>query len=105
MRRLFKVMMIALAGLGILYGMLCAALYTAMRQPPERFGAIMTKVPDIAFLLFPFETFWMSARAGHLRVGDTAPDFELSAVDHSRFVRLSSESRSKPVVLIFGSYT
>jgi len=105
MRRLFKVMMIGLAGLVILYGMLCAALYTAMRQPPERFGAIMTKVPDIAFLLFPFETFWMSARTGHLRVGDAAPDFELATVDHSRFVRLSSESRSKPVVLIFGSYT
>jgi peroxiredoxin len=38
-------------------------------------------------------------------VGDAAPDFELATVDHSRFVRLSSESRSKPVVLIFGSYT
>jgi hypothetical protein len=103
--RLLKFMMIGFAGLALLYGALCAALYSAMRQTPERFGAIMTKVPDIAFLLFPFETFWMSARSGHLKVGDLAPDFELSTVDRSHLVKLSSEYQSKPVVLIFGSYT
>jgi hypothetical protein len=103
--RPFKVILICLAGIGLLYFTLCAAIYAAMRQPPERFGAIMTKVPDLAFLVLPFESFWMSARAGHLRVGDAAPDFELSAVDRSRLVKLSSEYQSKPVVLIFGSYT
>jgi hypothetical protein len=103
--RCFKVTITGLAGFALLYGTLCAALYIAMRQPPERFGAIMTKVPDIAFLLFPFETFWMSARAGRLGVGDTAPDFDLATIDHSRFVKLSSEYAAKPVVLIFGSYT
>ncbi len=103
--RPFKVILICLVGLGLLYVTLCAAIYAAMRQPPERFGAIMKKVPDIAFLALPFESFWMSARAGHLRVGDTAPNFELSTVDRSRLVKLSSEYQSKPVVLIFGSYT
>jgi hypothetical protein len=103
--RLFKILVVGLAGFGLLYGTLCAALYSAMRQTPERFGAIMTRVPDIAFLLFPFETFWMSARAGHLKAGDLAPDFKLSTVDRSQLVRLSSEYQSRPVVLIFGSYT
>ena len=103
--RLFKVIVVCLAGIVLLYGALCAALYTAMRQAPERFGAIMTKVPDIAFLVLPFESFWMSARAGHLKVGDAAPDFELSTVDRSGVVKLSSEYPTKPVVLIFGSYT
>lgn len=76
-----------------------------MWQPPERFGAIMAHVPNAAFLVLPFETFWMSARAGSLKPGDSAPDFELPTLDHSHNVRLSAEYRSKPVVLIFGSYT
>src|SRR5260221_8052658 len=94
-----------LLGLVLLYAILCAGLYAAMRQPPERFGAIMSKAPEVAFLVLPFRPFWMMARAGHLRVGDAAPDFELPTVDRSRTVKLSSEYRSKPVVLIFGSYT
>jgi hypothetical protein len=93
------------AGLGLLYGVLCLTLFSAMRQTPERFGAIMSKVPDVAFLIFPLESFWMVARAGHLKVGDAAPDFELPTVDHTRRVKLSSQYRSRPVVLIFGSYT
>jgi hypothetical protein len=36
----------ALAGLGLLYGILCVALFSAMRQTPERFAAIMSKVPE-----------------------------------------------------------
>ncbi|WP_180540961.1 hypothetical protein [Nevskia soli] len=103
--RFFKVILICLAGVGLLYVALCAAIYTAMRQPPERFGAIMTKVPDVAFLILPFESLWMSARAGQLRVGDAAPDFDLAALDRSRSVKLSSEYPVEPVVLIFGSYT
>jgi len=76
-----------------------------MCQPPERFGAIMSHVPDFAFMILPFRPFWMSARAGSLRVGDAAPDFELPTIDHQHSVKLSSEYQSKPVVLIFGSYT
>jgi len=92
--------------LAIVYGVLCAALYAAMRQPPERFGAIMARVPgSVAFLVLPFETLWMPARAGNLKAGDPAPDFELPTLDHSRTVKLSAEYRTRPVALIFGSYT
>ena len=101
-----KLIGIALAGLVVLYAILCAGLYAAMRQPPERFGAIMKYVPEsVAFMVLPFRPFWMVARAGNLNVGDAAPDFVLPAVDHSHVVSLSSEYRTKPVVLVFGSYT
>ena len=101
-----KVIGFTLVGLVILYGILCAGLYAAMRQPPERFGAIMKHVPGaVAFMVLPFRPFWTVARAGNLNVGDAAPDFVLPVVDHSRAVSLSSECRTKPVVLVFGSYT
>jgi hypothetical protein len=103
--RLLKYFAVGLLGLAVLYGLVCGGIYTAMCQPPERFGAIMSHVPDVAFLILPFRPFWMSARAGNLQVGDAAPDFELPTLDHNRIVRLSSEYQSKPVVLIFGSYT
>jgi hypothetical protein len=77
----------------------------AMHQPPEAFGRVMTHVGPVPFLLFPFETMWKSARAGHLHIGDQAPDFTLPMLDHSGSVTLSSLRGSKPVVLIFGSYT
>ena len=100
-----KIIVLVLAGLAVLYGILCAGLYAAMRQPPERFGAIMTRVPDAAFLILPFRPLWLNARAGYLQVGDAAPDFDLPTLDRSHNIRLSSEYRMKPVVLIFGSYT
>ena len=37
--------------------------------------------------------------------GKTAPDFKLKSLDGKRTVRLSSFSGTKPVALIFGSYT
>jgi hypothetical protein len=100
-----KILGLTLAGLVMFYGVLCASLYAAMRQSPERFGAIMSKVPGIAFMVLPFKPFWMSARAGVLKPGDMAPDFELPTLDHKSSVRLSSAYGTKPVVLIFGSYT
>lgn len=100
-----KIIVLGLAGLALVYAVACLGLYAAMRQPPERFGAIMTRVPDAAFLVLPFRPLWLSARAGHLQVGDAAPDFDLPTLDRSRSIRLSSEYRTKPVVLIFGSYT
>lgn len=39
------------------------------------------------------------------RVGDMAPDFELRDVDGQNPIRLSGFRNSKPVALIFGSYT
>lgn len=101
-----KLIGLTLAGLVALYAVLCVGLYAAMRQPPERFGVIMMHVPEtVAFQVLPFRPFWMVARAGNLSIGDAAPDFALPAVDHSQVVSLSSEYRTKPVVLIFGSYT
>jgi hypothetical protein len=84
-----------------------AALYRVMRQPPEAFGRFMMHVPGpVAFLIFPFETLWLRARAGDLQVGDRAPDFRLTKLDKSGQVQLSLfTAQSKPVVLIFGSYT
>jgi len=82
-----------------------AGLYAAMRQPPETFGAIMSHLPGISMMILPFRPLWMSARAGHLQVGDDAPDFTLRPLHGDRAVTLSHEYKSKPVVLVFGSYT
>jgi hypothetical protein len=41
----------------------------------------------------------------HLNPGDPAPDFSLAPPDGGDSVRLSSFKGSKPVALIFGSYT
>jgi hypothetical protein len=78
-----------------------------MRQPPEHFARVMSKIPEpVAFLVLPFETLWTQARAGTLNVGDRAPDFSLKKLDHSDPIQLSSFSaQGRPVVLVFGSYT
>jgi hypothetical protein len=76
----------------------------AMRQPPEKFGRVMSHVPGPAFMLFPFETMWTKARAGTVLPGEMAPDFRLPTLDHKSEVQLS-ELRGKAVVLVFGSYT
>jgi len=95
-----------LLGSGLLaYGALTAAVYWTISQPLDRFGAIMRHVPGVAMAVLPFEPIWMRVRAGTLHPGDAAPDFTLAAADRSRRVTLSEEYRSKPVVLIFGSYT
>ena len=103
--RLIRMLGITLSVLVALYIAAIAGLYIAMRQPPERFGAIMSKVPMVAMMILPFRPLWMSARSGQLAVGDTAPDFTLPTTDRSRTVRLSEEWRERPVALIFGSYT
>jgi len=103
--RLIKLLGISLGGLAALYVAATAGLYFAMRQPPERFGRIMSKVPMVAMMILPFKPLWMSARAGQLAVADAAPDFVLPNPERSRTVTLSQEWRERPVVLIFGSYT
>ena len=95
----------AIAGtIGFLYVAFLCAVFVIMRQPPARFGQIMRHFPMPAMAIVPFETMWNSARGGNLRVGDQAPDFTLPRTDKSGDVKLSS-LRSKPVVLVFGSYT
>jgi hypothetical protein len=88
------------------YGVFASLILWAMRQPPETFAKVMAKMPGpVPFLLFPFETAWLHARAGSLRVGDQAPDFSLMKQDKSARVQLSTLTAAQPVVLIFGSYT
>jgi hypothetical protein len=101
MRVAFRIVLV----LALVYAVLVAGLAISMRQPPERFGAVMAKMPPIAFMVLPFRSLWMNARAGSLTVGEAAPDFSLASPDHSLAVRLSSFRGQKPVVLVFGSYT
>jgi len=101
MRILLRIVAIA----ALLYLTLTAALALAMRQSPSVFGAIMAKMPPLAFMVLPFESLWMNARSGHLRTGELAPDFTLNPVEGGSPVRLSSLRGKMPVVLIFGSYT
>jgi hypothetical protein len=81
-------------------------VWWAMHQPPETFGQVMAKMPGpVPFLLFPFETAWLHARAGTLHPGDPAPDFSLLKLDKTERVQLSTLNQGQPVVLVFGSYT
>jgi len=93
------------AGAALLWLTASVALYAAMRQPPDRFGALMARVPPIMMGILPFKPLWMSARAGALVPGESAPDFELPTLHGDGIVKLSDRTREKPVVLIFGSYT
>ncbi|HUO14390.1 MAG TPA: hypothetical protein VMX38_05335 [Verrucomicrobiae bacterium] len=102
-----KAVLVTLCVLVVLWVLGCVAIYHAMRQPPEAFGHVMARIPGpVAFLVFPFETMWMRARRGTLQIGDSAPDFKLTKLDHSGDVQLSSfAAQGRPLVLIFGSYT
>lgn len=87
------------------YAALLFSVNRAMHRSPEEFGRFMKKMPTAIFLIAPFETMWTRARAGHLAVGDTAPDFTLATLDKSAQVNLALLRNDKPVVLVFGSYT
>jgi hypothetical protein len=89
----------------IIYVSFVGLIWWAMHQPPETFGQVMKHMPDAVFLVAPFETMWMHARAGNLQTGDPAPDFSLVKLDKSANVQLSSLTATEPVVLVFGSYT
>src|SRR5437868_14927060 len=95
----------SLSAVAVVYLACGVLIWHAMRQPPETFGRIMSKLPGpVPFLLFPFETMWVRARTGSLQQGDPAPDFSLLKVDKSERIRLSSLNQQQPVVLVFGSY-
>ena len=102
-----KAVVATLCVIATLWLLCCIALYSAMRRPPEQFGRIMAKISGpIPFLIFPFETLWMRARAGTLQVGSPAPDFLLTKLDKTAQIQLSSlTAQRRPVVLVFGSYT
>lgn len=95
-----------LAGFGLTYGLLCLAVWLAMRCPPDRFLRIVSRIPTgPLFAALPVEMLWKNARAGNLRPGDPAPDFQLPSLDQTCEVSLSSLRGKKPVFLVFGSYT
>ena len=100
-----KTLLVILAVLLSVQVALSAGLYWAMLQPPDQFGQIMKHVPMPMMLVLPFETLWNRARAGQVQAGSMAPDFTLPTLDHTATVQLSSFRGSKPVVLVFGSYT
>ena len=90
----------------VVYFSVGGLVWWAMNQPPEVFGRVMMRMPGpVPFLLYPFETLWMRARAGHLNAGDKVPDFSLLKIDKSAHVQLAALNQNQPVVLIFGSYT
>jgi sorbitol-specific phosphotransferase system component IIC len=94
-----------LIGLVIAYTSFISFIGWAMRQTPETFGRVMARMPGPAYLILPFETMWVHARAGQLSTGDAAPDFSLRKLDKSETIQLSALSSKQPVVLVFGSYT
>lgn len=105
--RLVRAVVATICVLAALWGTGCVALYSVMRQSPEQFGRVMAKIAGpVPFLVFPFETLWMRARAGTLHVGSPAPDFSLTKIDKSAQVQLSALiAQNRPVVIVFGSYT
>jgi hypothetical protein len=104
--RVRKVLLRVAAVLAVVYASFATLVVWAMHQPPETFGKVMSKMPGpVPFLLFPFETAWLRARAGTLHPGDAAPDFSLMKLDKSSRVQLSELTKQQPVVLVFGSYT
>jgi hypothetical protein len=104
-RTAIRLLVVCLGALVLVYGAAVTVLAVAMRQPPERFGRIMSHVPWVVMPAFPFEHLWMRARAGHLDPGDPAPDFALPTSDRQRTIRLSDFRGVRPVALVFGSYT
>jgi hypothetical protein len=100
-----KILLRLFIGIAAAYLLFAGYILWAMGQPPETFGRVMSKMPDAAYLILPFETLWTHARAGRLRTGDPAPDFSLLKLDKSDKVQLSALSSRQPVVLVFGSYT
>jgi hypothetical protein len=104
-RRIARWLLLSVVFLLLAHLSLCAGLFWVMRQTPDFFGRVMMRIPSPIMMVLPFETLWMRARAGKLQPGDLAPDFNLPTLDHKDMVRLSSFRGSRPVVLVFGSYT
>jgi len=101
-----RIMFRVFAGVVVVYCCFGTYVWWAMHQPPETFGRVMARMPGpVPFLIFPFETAWLHARAGSLHNGDPAPNFSLLKLDKSERVQLSDLNQRQPVVLVFGSYT
>lgn len=105
-RRWKQILLRVAAILFVLWLGFVGLVWWAMHQPPEKFATVMSYMPGpVVFLAAPFETMWLSARAGELHPGDVAPEFNLATLDKKSRVALSSLMAHGPVVLVFGSYT
>ena len=91
--------------LPLTYLLLLGGLFAVMCQGPEVFTRVMAKTPEAAFMVIPFKSLWLRARAGSLKPGDEAPSFSLETYDKKSRVQLSDFKGKQPVVLVFGSYT
>ena len=89
----------------VLYLLFVGVMFTAMKRSPAEFSRFMMNVPMPLMMATPFPPLWNKARAGTLKNADLAPDFDLAASDHKSRIRLSEFRGSRPVVLVFGSYT
>src|ERR1044071_1787419 len=70
-----KILLRVGTGLLVVYVAGFGVIWWSMHQPPEKFGRVMMHLPGpVPFLLYPFETLWLRARAGNLNAGDRAPD-------------------------------
>ena len=87
------------------YVLYAVGFFIVMRQAPEKFARVVAGLPMPIMMTIPFERLWTVARAGTLQIGSPAPDFHLETYDRHDRVRLSERLASKPVVLVFGSYT
>jgi hypothetical protein len=101
MGKLFKTALVFV----LAYSIALVGFFTAMCQKPEVFSGIMSRTPNLVFLVFPFKPMWLYARGGVLKVGDPAPDFSLEQYDRKATIQLSALRGRKPAVLVFGSYT
>jgi hypothetical protein len=88
-----------------LYLLMLGGFFGLMLLPPARFAKAVSHVPEPLFAILPLESLWLFARAGSLKVGGVAPDFDLPTLDKTSRVKLSSFRGASPVVLVFGSYT
>ena len=104
-RRWLKMTARVLVVVFVLWLVFVAYMWRIMHRSPEGFARVMMHLPWQVFLICPFETMWTRARAGHVQLGDHAPDFTLAKLDKSGSVHLADLNQTQPVVLIFGSYT
>ena len=95
-----------LLGLTAAYAAFFAVVLAAMRRPPAQFGQFMKRLPAaLVWGALPAPRMWSWARRGRLAPGDFAPDFSLRRQGSGDRVTLSSYRGTRPVVLVFGSYT
>lgn len=89
----------------IIYCVFLGLMFAAMQKSPTEFSRFMMKLPRPLMYATPFPPMWNKARAGSVKVGDLAPDFDLPVQTSKQRIRLSQFRGDRPVLLVFGSYT